>query len=181
MLLWASSPYARRGALWDAYRRCYGKDDPSVLVWRAPTVTMNPSVPQRVIDEAFEADPVSAAAEYGAEFRTDVERYISREAVEVCVSLGVRERPPFSPVDRLEARAKRISERGAAMLNVAEAAKPLYASLDDTQNRLFGMLGGEMLLMGRGQQHRGMGPMGGMGKGMMGGGMGMMNRHGVWA
>jgi zinc resistance-associated protein len=83
----------------------------------------------------------------------------------------------ISPVERLESRAKRMSERGAAMLNVAEAAKPLYASLDDTQKRLFGMLGGEMLLTGHGQ-HRGMGMMGGMGKGMTGGGMGMMGGMG---
>jgi hypothetical protein len=94
LLICASSPYARRGALWDAYRRHFGKDDASVLVWRAPTVVMNPSVPSRVIDEAYEADPLSAAAEYGAEFRTDVETFVAREVVEACVSLGVRERPP---------------------------------------------------------------------------------------
>ena len=85
----------------------------------------------------------------------------------------------ISPVDQLEALAKRMSERGAAMLNVAEAARPLYASLDDTQKRLFGLLGGEMLLMGHGHHHRGMGPMGAMGKGMMGGEMGMMSREGM--
>ena len=94
LLICASSPYARRGALWDAYRRYHGKDDAPVLVWRAPTVVMNPSVPSRVIDEAYEADPASAAAEYGAEFRTDVETFVAREVVEACVSLGVRERPP---------------------------------------------------------------------------------------
>jgi LTXXQ motif family protein len=82
-----------------------------------------------------------------------------------------------SPVDRLEAAAKRVSERGAAMLNVAEAAKPLYATFDDSQKRLFGLLGGDMLMMGR------VGNMqmtGGMGKGMMGG-MGMMGRDGMGA
>ena len=90
-----------------------------------------------------------------------------------------------SPVDRLEALAKRMSERGTAMLNVAEAAKPLYASLDDLQKRLFGLLGGDALMIGHG--HRGMGMMGGMGKGKMGGmrmmggdgmGMGMMGQGG---
>ena len=94
LLICASSPYARTGALWDGYRKHYGKDDAPVLVWRAPTLTMNPSVPRRVIDEVYEADPASAAAEYGAEFRTDVETFVTREAVEACVSLGVRERPP---------------------------------------------------------------------------------------
>jgi hypothetical protein len=87
MLLCASSPYARRGALWDAYRKHFGKDSP-VLVWKAPTRTMNPSVPQRVIDEAIEADPLSAAAEYMAEFRTDVESFIPREVVDAAVTLG---------------------------------------------------------------------------------------------
>jgi hypothetical protein len=94
MLLCASSPYARRGALWDATRRHYGKDGDPVLVWRAPTRDMNPTVQQQVIDAATEADPASAAAEWLAEFRTDVEALLTREAVEACVSWDVRERPP---------------------------------------------------------------------------------------
>jgi hypothetical protein len=98
MLLCASSPYARRGALWDAHRRHYGKDGDPVLVWQAPTLEMNPTVPQRVIDEATERDPASAAAEYGALFRSDVESLVSREAIEACVSVGVRERAPVSGV-----------------------------------------------------------------------------------
>jgi hypothetical protein len=97
MLLCASSPYARRGALWDAHRRHFGKDG-APLVWQAPTREMNPTVPQRVINEATERDPASAAAEYGAQFRTDVESFVNREAVEACVSLGVRERAPVSRV-----------------------------------------------------------------------------------
>jgi hypothetical protein len=99
MLVCASSPYARRGPLWESFKRYYGIDDPNVLVWRAPTVVMNPSVPQRIIDDAYEADPASAAAEYGAVFRLDVETFVAREAVEACVSLGVRERPPLAEVD----------------------------------------------------------------------------------
>jgi len=98
MLLCASSPYARRGALWDAHRRHYGKDGDPTLVWQAPTREMNPTVPQRVIDEATERDPASAAAEYGAQFRSDVESFVNREALEACVSVGVRERPPISGV-----------------------------------------------------------------------------------
>ena len=46
VLLCASSPYARRGALWDAHRRHYGRDGDEVLVWQADTRSMNPSVPQ---------------------------------------------------------------------------------------------------------------------------------------
>lgn len=98
MLLCASSPYARRGALWDAHRRHYGKDGDPVLVWQADTRTMNPTVSPRLIDEAIERDPISAAAEYGAQFRSDVESFIAREAVEACVAVGVREREPVPGV-----------------------------------------------------------------------------------
>jgi hypothetical protein len=94
MLIGASSPYARRGALWTAYRQHFGKDGDPVLVWKSDTRTMNPLVPQRTIDEAMQADPVSAAAEWMAEFRSDIESFVSREAVEACVSVGVRERAP---------------------------------------------------------------------------------------
>ena len=93
MLLCASSPYARRGALWEAWRRYYGKAG-GPLVWQAPTRMMNPTVPQRVVDEAMESDPASATAEYMAVFRTDVESFVSREAVEACISIGTRERAP---------------------------------------------------------------------------------------
>jgi hypothetical protein len=93
VLLCASSPYARRGALWDAFQRDYGKDGP-VLVWKAPTRTMNSTVPQSVVDEAVERDPAAAAAEFMAEFRSDIESFISIEALRVCVQGGVFERQP---------------------------------------------------------------------------------------
>lgn len=93
MLLCASSPYAQRGALYEAYRRFYGKKDAPALVWRADTRRMNPGIPQRVIDEAYERDPDSAAAEYGAEFRRDVQDFLSRGAVDACVIPGRFELP----------------------------------------------------------------------------------------
>jgi hypothetical protein len=82
MLLCASSPYAQRGEMWNAFRRHYGKDN-DVLYWRAPTRFMNPSIPQRVIDKEYEEDATSAMAEYGAEFRSDeVNDFISRAVVD---------------------------------------------------------------------------------------------------
>ncbi len=38
-------------------RRHWAKDDPRTLFFKAPTRTMNPTVPQYIIDEAMEADP----------------------------------------------------------------------------------------------------------------------------
>lgn len=94
MLLMASSPYARKGALWDAWKRWFGKPDAPALVWQASTRTMNPSVRQSVIDQANERDPTAASAEYGAQFRTDVESLLTREAIEAVVTPGAYERAP---------------------------------------------------------------------------------------
>lgn len=93
MMLCMSSPYARKGALWDAFKRYFGKDG-QPLVWKAATRDMNPTVSQSVIDRAYERDPASASAEYGGEFRSDIESFVSREAVESCTSPGVLERAP---------------------------------------------------------------------------------------
>jgi hypothetical protein len=94
MLLCASSPYARRGALWNAYHQHHGDEDSPVLVWHADTRTMNPTIDHRIIEEAYERDPAWAAAEYGAEFRTDIETFVSRDAVDACVVEDIREHPP---------------------------------------------------------------------------------------
>jgi hypothetical protein len=94
MLLCASSPYARRGTMWETYQRSYGKDDPRVLVWKAPTTAMNPTVSQSEIDAEMEKDPANAMAEYMAEFRTDIESFIGIEAVRACITPSLRERPP---------------------------------------------------------------------------------------
>ena len=98
LLLCISSPYARRGALWDAYRQHYGRDGDPVLVWQADTRSMNPTVPAELIASAYEQDAAAAAAEYGAEFRKDIESFISREAVDAVVIPGRHELPPVPEV-----------------------------------------------------------------------------------
>jgi hypothetical protein len=60
VMLCASSPYARRGALWNAYHRHYGRDGDDVLVWQAATRDMNPSVPQSYIDRHVAEDAARA-------------------------------------------------------------------------------------------------------------------------
>ncbi|MDK2745308.1 MAG: hypothetical protein NDI90_20600 [Nitrospira sp. BO4] len=98
LLLCLSSPYARKGELWKAYQRHFGKDHDPVLVWQADTRSMNPLVPQEVIDRAYADDEASASAEYGAQFRRDIEALLPREAIEACVASGRRELPPVPGV-----------------------------------------------------------------------------------
>ena len=88
MLLNASSPYRRAGALYSTFSRHYGKDNARVLVWRGTTAEMNPSLDQAVIAEAYEDDPAAAAAEYGAEFRDDIQDFVTREVIDACTVRG---------------------------------------------------------------------------------------------
>ena len=81
-----------RGLLWEMYRRHFGQDG-DVLVWQAPTVAMNPGVPAHVIANAYAEDEAAAAAEYGAEFRRDIEAYVSREVLDAVVVPGWHELP----------------------------------------------------------------------------------------
>jgi hypothetical protein len=94
MLLLSSSPYARRGALYQSHSAHFGKEDDPVLVFQAPTALVNPLIDRSIIDDAYLADPSSAASEYGAEFRTDLEAFVSLDILQSCVSPGVIERPP---------------------------------------------------------------------------------------
>jgi hypothetical protein len=93
LLLAISSPYARRGALWEAYQRNFGHDT-GVLVWQGETRAMNPTVDEAVIAAAYATDPTRAAAEYGARFRSDIETYVTREALDAAVTPGRQALPP---------------------------------------------------------------------------------------
>lgn len=93
-LLVISTPYARRGWLWDQYRRHWGRDDSGTLIWVAPSATMNPTLDGDIIARALVEDEAAARAEYLAEFRGDVETYVPRDAVDRCVVQDRRELPP---------------------------------------------------------------------------------------
>ncbi|MGC2787762.1 MAG: Spy/CpxP family protein refolding chaperone [Roseiarcus sp.] len=47
----------------------------------------------------------------------------------------------MSPIDHLDAMADRLSQGAANIKKIADAAKPLYDSLDESQKHKFGMLG----------------------------------------
>ena len=95
LLLCISSPYARRGELWRAYKNHFGKDGDPVLVWQSASRDMNPELPERIVAEAEERDPIAASAEYHAQFRTDVESFVPVETLEACVIPG---RTRLSPI-----------------------------------------------------------------------------------
>jgi hypothetical protein len=100
MIIMASSPYAKRGVLWETFKKHYGPNgSPSVLVAQATTRDLNPTVEQEEIDRLIEKDPARNRAEMLAEFRSDQQSFVSVEVVEACiVEPGLRERPPMRDV-----------------------------------------------------------------------------------
>jgi len=80
---------------------------------------------------------------------------------------------PKEPVERLALRADMLTQRGAALKKVADAAGPLYKSLDEAQKHRFMLLArlerphfrGRGMAGHRGWMHRGQD---GFGRGLMG-------------
>jgi hypothetical protein len=93
-LIALSSPYAKRGVLYNTYRKHFGGNG-KILVAQAPTLDMNPTIDPQVIADALEEDGPAARAEYLAEFRTDIEEYVPIETVEACIPPGLQEILPL--------------------------------------------------------------------------------------
>ncbi len=99
-LIALSSPYAKRGMLWSTFKRAFGDDgEHRVLVAQAPSKVMNPTLPQRVIDDAMREDPEAARAEYLAEFRSDISSFLDLGLIEEATRPKPLELPPVSGVN----------------------------------------------------------------------------------
>ncbi|MDT8372223.1 MAG: terminase family protein [Gammaproteobacteria bacterium] len=80
-LIALSSPYSKKGELWEHFRRYYGQDHHSIIFAKASSKLMNPTLRDRVIEQAKERDLAAALAEYEAEFRNDIESFIDVEVL----------------------------------------------------------------------------------------------------
>lgn len=95
MLVMLSSPYARRGELFEAHEKAFGKNDEQrYFVWQADTLTMRPTDDPDVLDEIrdeYADDPDNARAEYGAQFRQDLESVFNKTTLDAVCGAGVAE------------------------------------------------------------------------------------------
>ena len=81
LLIGISTPYAKRGLLYQKFKDHFGKDG-DVLVLRGSSITFNPTLSQAAIDRALADDPEGMVAEYDAEFRTDTSAFLSEADVD---------------------------------------------------------------------------------------------------
>ena len=91
-LIMITTPWARRGEVWNTYHQHYGaRGDPLILVAQGTSRDFNPTLSQKVVDRALERDRPRYEAEYLAQFRRDIESFVSREVVDACVVKGCHE------------------------------------------------------------------------------------------
>jgi hypothetical protein len=93
-LIAISSPYAEQGWCYRQHKKHYAKDDAPVLVWNTDSQTMNPTLPNSVVQNALAEDEAAARAEYLGEFRQDIATYLPREVIEKCVAKGRKQLSP---------------------------------------------------------------------------------------
>ena len=93
MIVGISSPYRKSGLLYDKFKNHYGKPG-KVLVIRAPTALLNPTIDPEIIAEALAEDPAAARAEWLAEFRDDIGGWADQALIEGAVEYGITVRPP---------------------------------------------------------------------------------------
>ncbi|MBA7673324.1 hypothetical protein ES703_81519 [subsurface metagenome] len=97
-LICISSPYAKKGRAFKWFKQNFGNDAGKVLVWNSPSRTMNPTLPQEIVDEALAEDLQAAKSEYMGEFREDIVIWLPREVIESVVKIGRRELLPRTSI-----------------------------------------------------------------------------------
>lgn len=94
-LISITTPYAKKGYTYRTYKDNWGNPDGKVLIWMAPTRTMNRNIPQGIVDDALKEDLQAAKSEWLAEFREDIIQWLDRSVIESAVIRGRKELIPF--------------------------------------------------------------------------------------
>ena len=97
IMIGLSTPHRKAGLLYRKFCDHYGRDG-DVLVVRAPSLTLNPTIDPREIERDLEEDPTLARAEWLCEWRDDVSGWATCESIEAAVERGVTVRRPLPGV-----------------------------------------------------------------------------------
>jgi hypothetical protein len=93
-LIKISTPYMKSGVLYDDYKNHYAKDTEDILVWRAPSRFMNPTLKEARLERERRLDPLRFSREYQAEFAEDLESFLPSAWIEQATIHDRRELPP---------------------------------------------------------------------------------------
>ncbi len=82
MLIAISSPYRRQGELYETDQRVWGRNNEPTLFWRAATWEMRYPMFYTELCAELDRDLSFFKSEYGAEYRVDLEDYLTREQLD---------------------------------------------------------------------------------------------------
>jgi hypothetical protein len=95
----SSSVHRKKGLMYRRWKELHGNDDVEDIVWLASSRTMNPALPQKVVDKAKLKDLQRANAEFESIWREDISDFVPRDVVDAAVDRGVLERAPMPGVE----------------------------------------------------------------------------------
>lgn len=84
LLIGISSPYAKRGLLYQKHRENFGQSG-DVLIVQGGSTVFNPTLSQKIIARAKAADPEGSGAEWDGEFRNDLSSLIDDAMLEAAI------------------------------------------------------------------------------------------------
>jgi hypothetical protein len=85
LIVGISTPYKRSGLLYDKWKAHFGKSDDDVLVVQGSSRQFNPTIDQKIVDDALAKDPEAAGAEWLGLWRRDISAFIDRGIVDSVV------------------------------------------------------------------------------------------------
>jgi hypothetical protein len=98
-LIKITTPYLRTGVAYEDFQRYFGQDEADdVLVWRAPTTLMNPTISEKRLAREQRVDAQRFAREYLAEFGEDIEAFLPGTWIEAATVEGRHELAPQAGV-----------------------------------------------------------------------------------
>jgi len=86
-----TSVNAETGLVYELYDRTLSGELDDWHITKKATRELNPKVSEKVINSALKRDPESAQAEYFAEFRAQLESFLSAEAIDRCVDPEIKQ------------------------------------------------------------------------------------------
>src|SRR4030095_2112275 len=93
-LIKITTPYMKSGVVYSDFKNYYGQDNADVLVWRASSVLMNPSLKADRLEQERRLDPSRFAREYEAVFQDDLDSFLPGAVIDLNVVPNRRELAP---------------------------------------------------------------------------------------
>ena len=89
-LIKISTPFRKEGILWREYQQ---RAEVEHLVWQLPSALMNPTIQDRILEEARKRDESKFRSEFLAEFTNDSAGWITPDVLDACIVRNRTELP----------------------------------------------------------------------------------------